>query len=99
MKLIENPLAKAEPVVLKPKEIIEREKSPVSIMPKGLLDKLSRDEILDLVAYIAVAATTIIRYSKARPDHSAQCRSAAGHAMNTRHISPRPTGGLPTAFL
>jgi hypothetical protein len=33
-------------------EITERKKSPTSIMPKGLLDKLSRDEILDLVAFI-----------------------------------------------
>ncbi len=28
-------------------------KSPVSMMPKGLLDKLTREEVLDLVAYIA----------------------------------------------
>ena len=33
--------------------IDERVGSPVSIMPKGLLDKLTRDEILDLVAYVA----------------------------------------------
>ncbi|HEX5443723.1 MAG TPA: HEAT repeat domain-containing protein, partial [Pirellulales bacterium] len=53
VKVIENPLAKAEPVVLKKSEIDEREKAKTSIMPKGLLDKLSRDEILDLIAYIA----------------------------------------------
>ena len=53
VKVIENPLAKAEPVVLKKSEIEEREKAKTSIMPKGLLDKLSRDEILDLIAYIA----------------------------------------------
>ena len=28
-------------------------RSPTSIMPKGLLDKLTREEILDLIAYIA----------------------------------------------
>ena len=50
--IVENPLAGAKPVVVKPREIAEREKAAVSIMPKGLLDKLSRDEILDLVAYI-----------------------------------------------
>jgi hypothetical protein len=33
--------------------IDERRLSPVSIMPKGLLDKLTRDEVLDLVAYVA----------------------------------------------
>jgi putative heme-binding domain-containing protein len=53
IKVIENPLAKAQPVVLKPSDILSREKSPNSIMPKGLLDKLTHEEILDLVAYIA----------------------------------------------
>jgi putative heme-binding domain-containing protein len=52
IKVIENPLAKAEPTVLKPAEIVARQKSPASIMPKGLLDKLSREEILDLIAYV-----------------------------------------------
>jgi putative heme-binding domain-containing protein len=51
VKVIENPLAKADPVVLKKAEIVKRDKSPTSIMPKGLLDKLTREEILDLVAY------------------------------------------------
>jgi putative heme-binding domain-containing protein len=52
VKVIENPLAKSEPVVLKKSDIAERKKSPTSIMPKGLLDKLTREEILDLVAYV-----------------------------------------------
>jgi putative heme-binding domain-containing protein len=53
VKIIENPLAKAEPRLLKKGDIDSREKSPTSLMPKGLLDKLTREEILDLVAYIA----------------------------------------------
>jgi putative heme-binding domain-containing protein len=52
VKVIENPLAKNEPVLLKPSEIVNRKKSDQSIMPKGLLDKLSREEILDLLAYL-----------------------------------------------
>jgi putative heme-binding domain-containing protein len=52
LKVIENPLAKSQPLVLKPSEIVSRQKSPTSIMPKGLLDKLTREEILDLVAYV-----------------------------------------------
>ena len=40
-------------MVLKKSEIAGRKKSPISIMPKGLLDKLTREEILDLVAYVA----------------------------------------------
>jgi putative heme-binding domain-containing protein len=53
IKVIENPLAKSEPVVLRKSEIAERVKSPNSVMPKGLLDKLTKEEVLDLVAYIA----------------------------------------------
>ncbi len=53
VKVIENPLAKTQPVILKPSEIEKRTKLPTSIMPKGLLDKMTKEEILDLVAYIA----------------------------------------------
>jgi putative heme-binding domain-containing protein len=52
VKLIENPLAKAAPIVLDKADIASREKSPNSMMPKGLLDKLTREEILDLLAYV-----------------------------------------------
>jgi putative heme-binding domain-containing protein len=52
VKVIENPLAKTQPVVLRKAEIEERVKSPTSAMPKGLLDKLTREEILDLIAYV-----------------------------------------------
>ena len=52
LKVSENPMAKAAPVWLDRSEIEEQTKSPLSIMPKGLLDKLTREEILDLVAYV-----------------------------------------------
>jgi putative heme-binding domain-containing protein len=52
IKLIENPLVKAEPIILLKADIDTKAKSPVSVMPKGLLDKLTREEILDLVAYL-----------------------------------------------
>ena len=51
-KVIENPLAKAEPIEIAKDEVVAQKKSPISLMPKGLLDKLTREEILDLVAYI-----------------------------------------------
>jgi putative heme-binding domain-containing protein len=51
-KVIENPLAKTEALVLKKADVAEKTKSPTSIMPKGLVDKLTREEILDLIAYI-----------------------------------------------
>src|SRR5260370_6481394 len=53
VKVIENPLAKAEPLILKASDIDERKKSPVSMMPKGLMDKMTQEEILDLIPYIA----------------------------------------------
>jgi putative heme-binding domain-containing protein len=53
LAIVENPVAKAEPLRIPKAAIDERTTSPVSLMPKGLLDKLSRDEILDLVAYVA----------------------------------------------
>jgi putative heme-binding domain-containing protein len=52
IKIVENPLIKTDPVVIKRGDVVERTKSKVSIMPKGLLDKLTRDEILDLIAYV-----------------------------------------------
>jgi len=52
IKFIENPLAKAEPILIPKAMIADKSKSPTSIMPKGLLDTLTRDEILDLIAYI-----------------------------------------------
>ena len=45
-------LVKAELVFLKPGEVAERSRSPISLMPEGLLSRLSRDEVLDLVAFI-----------------------------------------------
>src|SRR6202012_5106918 len=53
IKVTENPLAKTPPVTIDRAEIEERTKSATSIMPKGLLDKLTSEEILDLIAYIS----------------------------------------------
>ncbi|MBN9119638.1 MAG: c-type cytochrome, partial [Planctomycetes bacterium] len=52
VKIIENPLASAKPREVKRADIVEQKKAPTSLMSKGLLDKLSRDEILDLLAYV-----------------------------------------------
>jgi len=47
-----DPLAKAKPTRIEKSEIEERIALKTSIMPQGLLDRLSREEILDLVAYV-----------------------------------------------
>jgi putative heme-binding domain-containing protein len=52
IKLVENPLLKSQPLMLKKSEIAERKKSPTSIMPQALMDKFTREEILDLIAYV-----------------------------------------------
>jgi putative heme-binding domain-containing protein len=53
IKVVENPLVSTTPVEIKRSDVEERQRSTTSIMPKGLLDKLTRDEILDLIAYVA----------------------------------------------
>jgi putative heme-binding domain-containing protein len=53
VKVMENPLVKCEPRAIAASSIAERRKSPKSIMPEGLLSQLTREEILDLVAYVA----------------------------------------------
>ena len=50
--LLVDPLARCEPTVVQKSEIDERSKSLVSIMPQGMLNRLSREEILDLMAYL-----------------------------------------------
>ena len=52
VKVIENPLASTKPLELKRSAIMEQKKLTTSIMPKGLLDKLTKEEILDLLAYV-----------------------------------------------
>jgi putative heme-binding domain-containing protein len=52
IKLVENPLAKADALVIKVSDIASRTPAKVSLMPKGLLDKMTREEILDLIAYV-----------------------------------------------
>ena len=69
IRVIENPLAKTEPVELKPADIDVRTKSPTSLMPKGLLDKLSREEILDLIAYVIARGNPDLPLFRGGHDH------------------------------
>ena len=51
--VVDNPLAiNRKPIVIRKAKIDERVASKLSIMPTGLLGKLTREEILDLIAYI-----------------------------------------------
>ena len=63
LRLSANPLEKDVQVVeIDQQDIDEREESKVSIMPDGLLNTMTRNEILDLLAYII---------SGANPEHPA----------------------------
>ncbi|MCA9082789.1 MAG: c-type cytochrome, partial [Planctomycetaceae bacterium] len=46
-----------EPKVINKSDIDEIIPSPTSMMPKALLDKFSRDELLDILAYITTSPT------------------------------------------
>ena len=52
IRYIDNPLVGGDPKVIRVAKIDERNVSKTSIMPTGLLDQLTRDEVLDLVAFV-----------------------------------------------
>jgi putative heme-binding domain-containing protein len=52
LKLIDNPSAPDKITEVLKTDIEERTPSEVSIMPKGVLNKLTREEIFDLLAYV-----------------------------------------------
>ena len=56
LRVVSNPLEKAKNAreVIK-EEIVERLESKVSLMPLGLLNTLTKEEIFDLLAYIRSA--------------------------------------------
>ena len=60
LRIVANPLEKPKEIAIK--DIDEKRESKVSLMPEGLLTTLSKDEILDLLAYITTGAD---------PDHAA----------------------------
>jgi putative heme-binding domain-containing protein len=52
VRIVENPLVQSSTTTIAKSDIDERRASTVSIMPKGLLDTLTKDEIFDLLGYI-----------------------------------------------
>ena len=52
VKIVINPLAKEQVTILEKQALVGRKKATVSLMPSGLLDKLTQEEILDLLAYV-----------------------------------------------
>lgn len=60
IKIVINPLAKDKLTTIEQEAIVGRKRADVSLMPSGLLDKLTREEILDLLAFV---------YAKGDKDH------------------------------
>jgi putative heme-binding domain-containing protein len=54
IRVVTNPLEKPKEIAIK--DIDEKRESKVSLMPEGLLTTLSKEEILDLLAYITTGA-------------------------------------------
>ncbi|MEQ9406162.1 MAG: PA14 domain-containing protein [Fuerstiella sp.] len=52
VQVIDNPTAPDKVRTINKDDIDEREVSSVSIMPKGVLNKLTREEIMDLLAFV-----------------------------------------------
>ncbi len=50
--IVENPILDPNPKKIKKKDVFDRAKSKVSTMPKGLLNKFSEEEIIDIIAFI-----------------------------------------------
>jgi hypothetical protein len=53
--LAENPLNPDQAVKIPKVEVLKRKRSDLSIMPAGLLNNLSKQEVLDLLAYLESA--------------------------------------------
>jgi putative heme-binding domain-containing protein len=97
IKVIENPLAKPEPTVLRRGDVLERTRSKTSLMPKGLLDKLTRDEILDLLAYVFSGANPRHEFFRPMAEHHAglggEMPMSEGHGASAGHGSKAGHGG------
>jgi len=55
LRLLANPLDNGEPVTILLDEIDEEIESKISMMPQGLLNTCSKEEILDLLIYVEAA--------------------------------------------
>ena len=73
VKLIENPVASAKPLEIKVDDIATRKKAMTSIMPKGLVDKLTKDE---QVAIRAAAKASVAYYVRLWEAKEVEARAA-----------------------
>ena len=85
VEIVIDPLAKGRPTVIKKSSIDDRAASKTSIMPLGLLNKLSREEILDLIAYVYARgdkSNPLCMHEHAEKTGAALSRSQTAHAVD-----------------
>ncbi|MCH2182936.1 MAG: PA14 domain-containing protein [Mariniblastus sp.] len=70
VKIVVDPLAKDQLTSLNKAQIEGRKKAKVSQMPEGMVDKLSREEIIDLVAYVLSNADPKHKVFEGGHDHA-----------------------------
>lgn len=94
LEVMEKPPGEAPAVVLERSEIEERWMSLSSIMPRGLLDEFTRDEIADLVAYVAARGdpSDPLFRTRVHDDPPAATKTAAKSDAN----APAPRLGVPS---
>lgn len=69
VRVIENLLAAATPKKLNAADVAGRTRATTSMMPRGLLDRPSRAEVLDLIAYVRSGADARHRLFQSGHDH------------------------------
>ncbi len=69
LKIVENPLVKVDPLVLNKDDIDSQTKATKSMMPEGLLDRLSEHEVLDLIAFVLARGQRENELYRTGPSH------------------------------
>ena len=75
LHLIQNMLLPTQVTIISKKEIDERFPSRISPMPKGMVDVLQKDEILDLLSFLEAGGYQL-------PEH---LKDKAGHGFKPGH--------------
>ncbi|HAN96076.1 MAG TPA: hypothetical protein DCQ98_00955 [Planctomycetaceae bacterium] len=86
VRIVANPLVATDAVEIAKGDIAVREALPVSLMPEGLLDKLTREEILDLLAFVmADGRSEDTRFVDGHEHHHGGTDQGADHGSEHDH--------------
>lgn len=86
VRIVANPLVATDAVEIAKGDIAVREALSVSLMPEGLLDKLTREEILDLLAFVmADGRSEDTRFVDGHEHHHGGTDQGADHGSDHDH--------------